>query len=123
MRSGALLVVLGISTACLHAQDCPATARLWPAATISASLDGTNYVLNGGAAYAGYRLDLPVRGQIQLDLTTDAGFTMILRDASGARVDGGGSIHRSLEAGSYTVLVSASMAGQGGAYSLKSNFT
>jgi hypothetical protein len=62
-----------------------------------------------------------------MDLTGDAGLALILRDSSGARVDSGTSIHRALEAGNYTVLVSGrlvngSAPGQAGAYAVKTNF-
>jgi hypothetical protein len=123
MRPGILFLVLGIHFGYLSAQDCPPVAHIWPGTTVSASLDTTNCGLTNGTPYAPYRLDLPVRGQIQMDLTGDAGPALILRDASGARIDSGTSIHRALEAGNYTVLVNGSAPGQTAAYSVKTSFT
>jgi hypothetical protein len=103
-------------------QTCAPT-RLLPAASVSGTLDDSNCKLPDAAAYAGYRLDLPVRGQIALDLATPNDFLLILRDATGSKVDSGLNIHRPVEAGSYTVLVAARVPGQVGAYSVKSAFT
>jgi hypothetical protein len=82
-------------------------------------------MLSNGTPYAPYRLDLPVRGQIQMNLTGDAGLALILRDSSGARVESGTAIHRALEAGDYTVLVTGngSAPAQTGAWSVKTSFT
>lgn len=123
MRPGILLMVWGISVGYLSAQDCPPTAHIWPGGTVSASLDISNCSLSNGTAYASYRLDLPIRGQLQMDMTGDAGLGLILRDAAGLRIDLGTSIHRAVEAGAYTVLVNAAMPGQTGAYVVKTSFT
>jgi len=124
MRLGILFLVLGIHLGYLSAQGCPPIAHIWPGGTVSASLDNSNCSLSNGTAYAPYRLDLPVHGQIQIDLTGDPGLALILREASGARVDSGTSIHRSIEAGNYTVLVTAGTPSQTtGAYSVKTGFT
>jgi hypothetical protein len=128
MRAGILLLGLGLHFGYLSAQDCPPVAHIWPGGTVSAALDSGNCRLGNGTPYAPYRLDLPIRGQIQMDMTGDAGLALILRDSSGARVDSGTSIHRALEAGNYTVLVigrpvNGSAPGQTGAYSVKTNFT
>jgi hypothetical protein len=128
MRAGILLMGLGLHIGYLSAQDCPAISHIWPGATVSASLDSANCELSNGTPYAPYRLDLPVRGQIQIDLTGDAGLALILRDSSGARIDSGTAIHRALEADNYTVLVNGGPAngsapGQTGAYSVKTTFT
>src|SRR5579883_3300899 len=98
-------------------------ARLLPAGTVSGALDDGNCQLSDATAYAPYRLDLPVRGQLALDLNTSNDFVLILRDSTGAKVDSGLSIHREVEAGSYTVLVDARVAGQVGAYAITSAFT
>jgi hypothetical protein len=100
-----------------------APVRLLPAAAVSGTLDDSSCQLSDATAYAGYRLDLAVRGQIALDLATPNDFILILRDASGAKVDSGLGIHRAIEAGSYTVLVDARIPGQVGGYILKSAFT
>jgi hypothetical protein len=94
-----------------------------PAGTVSGTLDNGNCQLSDATAYAPYRLDLPVRGQLALDLATPNDFILILRDSTGAKVDSGLSIHRAIEAGSYTVLVDARIPGQVGDYSVKSAFT
>jgi hypothetical protein len=97
--------------------------RMLPVDTASGTLDGSSCQLPDATAYAGYRLDLPVRGQIALDLTTANDFILILRDSAGAKVDSGLSIHRPIEAGSYRVLVDARVPGQVGTYAVKSAFT
>jgi hypothetical protein len=93
------------------------------AGSVSGTLDNSSCQLSDATAYASYRLDLPVRGQIALDLTTANDFILILRDMNGAKVDSGLGIHRPVEAGSYTVLVDARIPGQAGAYAVKSAFT
>src|SRR5579883_1428150 len=104
------------------AQTC-APVRMLPAGNVSGTLGDGNCQLSDATAYAPYRLDLPVRGQLALDLNTSNDFILILRDSTGAKVDSGLSIHRAVEAGSYTVLVDARVAGQVGAYAITSAFT
>jgi len=71
-----------------------------------------------------YRLDLPVRGQIKIDLTgTQSNLALILRDASGVRIDGGSSIHRSIEAGSYVLLINGQTAADLGPYAIALAFS
>jgi len=128
MRFAVLVLGLGMNFGHLAAQDCPPLARVWPGVAVSGSLDNNPCTLNDGTPYAPYRLDLPVRGRIQMDLTGAAGQTLILRDSSGAQIDSGTAIHRSIEAGSYTVLVNGALAssapaGQSGAYSVNAGFT
>src|SRR5215510_13643254 len=99
MRFG-LMLAAGIAVAgCpLFAQDCPAVARLQPAASLAGTLDATNCVLSDGSAYAAYRLDLPVRGTIRIELSeASSDLSLTLRDASGARLDGGTAIRRAVE--------------------------
>jgi hypothetical protein len=87
-------------------------------------LNAANCQLVDQTPYAAYRLDLPVRGQIKIELagnTTD--FVLTLRDASGMRVDSGTSLFRPIDAGSYTLLVNGRTAGQTGNYTAKSSFT
>jgi hypothetical protein len=103
MRLG---LALGMAFSLLYAQECAPTARLLPAGTVSASLDDSSCLLSDGTAYAAYRLDLGTRGQIQLDLNAGtADLILILRDATGAQIGSGTSIHQPIEAGSYSVLV------------------
>jgi hypothetical protein len=99
-----------------------APTRLLPVASVSGTLDSSSCQLPDAAAYAAYRLGLPVRGQIALDLSTTNDLILILRDATGAKVDRGLSMHRPIEAGSYSVLVNGRVPGQVGAYTVKSAF-
>ncbi len=119
MRLGFLLV-FALTT--LRAQLCPPD-RILPAGTISGSLDNSSCQLSDATAYAAYRLDLPTRGQMQIDLTTSADFLLVLRDGSGAKIDSGASVRGPVEAGSYTLLVNARAPGQGGRYSVRTSFT
>ena len=74
--------------------------------------------------YAAYRLDLPVRGQIKIELSGNASdFSLILRDASGIRLDSGAGLRRSIEAGSYTLLVNGRTAGESGSFTVNTSFT
>jgi Bacterial pre-peptidase C-terminal domain len=115
-----VLWVIGVLPAL--GQTC-APARILPVGSVAGTLDDSNCQLPDATAYAAYRLDLPVRGQIALDLATSNDFILILRDATGAKVDLGLSIHRPIEAGSYTLLVDARIPGQVGGYAVKSAFT
>src|SRR5262245_44266143 len=117
----AALIVLGVTS--LSGQVC-APARLLPAGLVAGVLDAESCLLSDGSAYQAYRLDLPVRGQIELDLPgLSADLVLILRDASGTKVDSGVSLRRAVEAGTYTVLVNGRTAGQLGAYSLRTAFS
>jgi len=98
--------------------------RVLPNGTVAGSLTAANCQLIDQTPYAAYRLDLPVRGQIKVELadnTTD--FVLTLRDASGIRLDSGASLLRPIEAGSYTLLVNGRTAGQTGSYTVKTSFT
>src|SRR5437016_9386806 len=111
MRLGAVTLLLVSQFATLHAQECPAVSSVLPNATLIAKLDATNCQLTDGSAYMPYRLDLPVRGQIKIDLTgASANLSLILRDSSGAKIDSGASIRRAVEAGSYVLLANGQTA-------------
>jgi hypothetical protein len=116
-----LIWVIGVLPA--FAQTCAPTRLLPGGAFYAGTLDDSSCRLPDATAYAVYRLDLPVRGQLALDLTTSNDFILILRDSTGAKVDTGLSIHRPIEAGSYSVLVDARVPGQVGTYLLKPAFT
>jgi hypothetical protein len=117
-----LVWVLGSALVSLYGQTCT-PAPMMPAGVVAGTLGNSSCQLADGTAYAAYRLDLAARGAIALDLTTANDLVLILRDAGGTRMDAGTSIHRRLEAGSYTVLVDGRAAGQVGDYSLRSVFT
>ncbi len=51
------------------AQECPAVARLQPTGVLNGTLDAASCLLSDGSAYAVHRLDLPVRGQIRIELS------------------------------------------------------
>src|SRR5215831_18520960 len=122
MRFGLMLVAgMAVAGGPLFAQDCPAVARLQPAASLAGTLDATSCVLSDGSAYTPYRLDLPVRGTIRIELSdTSSDFSLTLRDTSGARLDGGTAIRRAVEAGSYAVLVGGKAPG---GYKITTAFT
>ena len=74
----------------LIAQECPAIARIQPAGSLSGAVDAASCLLTDGSAYAAYRLDLPVRGKIAIELSgTSNDLLITLRDDSGARLDSG----------------------------------
>ena len=125
MRLGSA-VILGISVflAPLAAQDCASVNRVLPAGTISGTLGASSCQLLDGTPYTPYRLDLPVRGQIKVALPGGpADLQLVLRDASGNRLDSGAVIARPIESGSYTLLVNGIAPGQSGDYSLTTAFT
>jgi hypothetical protein len=116
-----VVAALGLST--LYAQPC-VPSRILPAGTISGVLSSTSCLLSDATAYDVYRLDLPVRGQVQIDLSSgQADLILILRDASGAQNASGVSIHRPIEAGSYYLLVDARVPGQAGSYTVQTAFS
>ena len=124
MRLGVVTLPLVFVLAPLHAQDCPAIASVLPNSTLSGALDAANCQLTDGSAYMPYRIDLPVRGQIKIDLSgAKANLALILRDTSGAKVDMGASIHRRIEAGSYVLLVNGQTAADLGPYTITTAFT
>ncbi len=114
----------GVSLGALVAQDCPPVARVLPNGTLGGLLDAASCQLGDRTPYAPYRLDLPVRGQIKIEVSETAGdFSLTLRDASGSRVDSGARLLRPIEAGSYTLLVNGAAAGQTGSYTVNTSFT
>jgi hypothetical protein len=99
-------------------------ARLLPNGTLSGALDAASCQLRDLTPYAPYRLDLPVRGQLKIELSGNTGdFSLTLRDASGTRVDSGATLLRPIEAGSYTLLVNGRAAGKTGSYTVNTWFT
>lgn len=125
MRLGVVLMLgSGVGLCPLWAQDCSPAAPILPTGTLAASLDSSSCLLTDGTAYAAYRLDLPARGQIRMDLTgATADLLLTLRDASGARVDSGAGIRRAIEAGSYILVVNGRTPGQAGPYTVITAFT
>lgn len=106
------LFILGVS--CLYGQPC-APSWLPVGDAVSGALDSESCLLQDGSAYQSYRLDLPVRGRLALELTApDTDLVVILRDTAGRKMAAG-----AIEAGTYTVLVT----GKSGAYRLKSTFS
>ncbi|HUK19429.1 MAG TPA: DVUA0089 family protein [Bryobacteraceae bacterium] len=120
MRLG-LLIIGG--WAVLYGQNC-VPVGIVPGAQVSAALDSSACTLSDGTPYAAYALTLPVRGQLQINLTPgDGTIGLILRDGTGAQLAAGISIRRPVESGSYTILVNGQKAGQSGAYQLQPLFT
>jgi hypothetical protein len=108
----------------LVGQECPAVARLQPVGSLSGTLDTANCLLTDGSVYAAYRLDLPVRGKLGIDLSgTSSDLLITLRDESGAHLEGGTAIRRQVEAGSYRLLVNGKGPGQAGGYKVVTSFT
>src|SRR5690348_16363355 len=108
MRLALTLLLAAIPMA---GQVCAPTP-LAPGGTASGKLDDSNCLLSDATAYASYRVDLPVRGRLQTELSgTSADLVPTLRDASGSKVEAG-----PLEAGSYTLLVNGRTPGQVGGY-------
>jgi Bacterial pre-peptidase C-terminal domain len=116
-----ITILLGV--AALGAQPC-VPSRILPVDSQAGSLDASSCKLSDGTAYAAYRLDLPVRGQIQIALNSGpASFALLLRDSSGAAIVSGSSIQRPIEAGSYNVLIHTQTAGTLGPYTVTTSFT
>jgi len=113
-----LLGTLGIG-----AQTCP-PVRILPVDTVSGSLDGSSCLLSDGTAYQAYRMVLPGRGQIQINLgNITNNLYLILRDSTGAQIASGLTIQQPLEAGRYTLLVNGQTPGQVGGYTVQTTFT
>ena len=123
MRLGVVTLPLVLSLVPAWAQECPAITGVLPNATLSGALDSANCRLTDGSAYMPYRLDLPVRGQARIDLSAaKTNLSLILRDSSGGKLDSGAAIHRSLEAGSYVLLVNGQTAADLGPYTVTTSF-
>ena len=120
MRLGVLFFA---ALAVLSAQNCVPTA-IPPGAQVSAVLDSTACTLSDGTPYVPYRLTLPVRGQLQLNLVpADGSAGVIVRDGSGMQVASGVAIQQAVEAGTYVIAIDGQMAGQSGSYTLQQAFT
>jgi hypothetical protein len=120
----AITLGVGVCLGALVAQDCPPVARVLPNGTLAGTLDAGSCQLSDHTPYAPYRLDLAVRGQIKIQLSGNtADFSLTLRDGTGVRVASGASLLRSIEAGSYTLLVNGSTGGQTGSYTVNTSFT
>ena len=102
----AITLWMGVCLGSLAAQDCPPVARVLPNGTLTGTMDAASCQLGDRTPYTAYRLDLPVRGQIKIELSGNTSdFSLTLRDASGIRLDSGTGLLRPIEAGSYTLLV------------------
>src|SRR5437016_1586958 len=124
MRLAFVTLPLVLLLAPLHAQECSAIASVLPNAKLSGALDAANCQLTDGSVYMPYRLDLPVRGQIKIDLNgTQTNLALILRDANGAKIGAGASIRRPIEAGNYVLLVNGQTAADAGPYTITTAFT
>jgi hypothetical protein len=125
MRVGrAITLWMGACLGSLAAQDCAPVARVLPNGTLAGALDAASCQFGDHTPYAAYRLDLPVRGQIKIELNGNTSdFSLILRDASGIRLDSGAGLRRPIEAGSYTLLVNGRTAGQTGSFTVNTLFT
>jgi hypothetical protein len=123
MRLGTPVLLLMLLYASARAQECPAISSVLPNATLSGALDATNCQLTDGSMYMPYRLDLPMRGQIKIDLSgAQSNLGLILRDSYGQKIDSGPSIRRAIEAGSYVLLVNG-QAADSGPYTITTTFT
>src|ERR1017187_6538478 len=119
-----IAVGIGVCLGSLVAQDCPPVTRVLPNGTLSGSLDAASCQLGDRTPYVPYRLDLPVRGQIKIELSGNTGdLTLTLRDAAGVTVDSGAGLPRPIEAGAYTLLVNGGAPGQTGSYTVNTSFT
>ena len=70
----AIALGIGVCLGWLGAQDCPTTMRVPANGTVAGALTAANCQFLDQTPYAAYRLDLPVRGQIKVELgdnTTD----------------------------------------------------
>jgi len=87
-------------------------------------LDAASCQLGDRTPYAPYRIDLPVRGQIQLQVSgTPGDFFSHAARRSGIRLDSGAVLARPIEAGSYTLLVNGAAPGQTGSFTVNASFT
>ena len=125
MRVGrAITLWMGVFLGSLAAQDCPPVARVLPNGTLTGTVDAASCQLGDRTPYTAYRLDLPVRGQIKIELSGNTSdFSLTLRDASGIRLDSGTGLLRAIEAGSYTLLVNGRAPGQTGSFTVNTSFT
>jgi hypothetical protein len=124
MRVGrAIALWIGVCLGSLAAQDCAPVARVLPNGTLAGTMDAGSCQLGDRTPYAAYRLDLAVRGQIKIELSNTSDFSLMLRDASGSRLDSGTGLLRPIEAGSYTLLVNGRATGQTGSFTLNTSFT
>ena len=120
----AILLGIGMFLGSLAAQDCPACRVDCRQRNAAGSLDAASCQLTDRTPYNPYRLDLPVRGQIKLELAGNPGDQFLtLRDASGTRLDSGTSLLRPIEAGNYTCWCTARGVGQTGNFAINSSFT
>jgi len=108
------------------AQVCAPNAAVRPSAQITASLDASNCMLADGTWYTDYLVDFPSRGNWSAALASADGgpaLTMVLRDQSGARIDSGPTINRTVERGTYHILVNSPAPNVGGNFTLTSSFS
>lgn len=105
-----------------------------PTGQVSGTLSAASCSLSDGTPYDVYSLVLPVRGQMQITLSTppaEAPATpvfsgsLMLQDATGAQMGSGAAIQQPMEAGAYTLLVdgSASAGAASLPYALQTAFT
>ncbi|MEO8597464.1 MAG: PPC domain-containing protein [Candidatus Solibacter sp.] len=117
-------IAVFFGTLLAHAQECPPIDTLLPNGTHSGALTALSCRLTDLTPYIPYRLDLPVRGQLRIELAGNpADQFLTLRDSSGARLDSGASLARPIEAGAYTLLVHGRGVAQTGNFAINTAFT
>ena len=119
-----VFLFLGFGLSGLYAQHCLPVPVL-PVASVSDTLGSANCTLSDGTPpYSSYRLVLPVRGRAQIQLNPNPGsLAVALQDGTGAQIASGSSIQRSLEAGTYTILVNLPAMPASGSAPLPISFT
>jgi hypothetical protein len=100
------------------AQTC-VPGRILPSGSVAGVLGDASCRLAGSVPYASYLLVLPARGALQIDVAASPSVAATLRDSNGVKLETGTAIHRPIEAGTYTILVS----GSAGPFTLRTSFS
>jgi hypothetical protein len=118
-----LLFVLLLLAPLGRAQSCTPPEMMRPEDSIKSALSDTSCRLTDGTRYAEYALIVPVNGELQLGAAApDFEIKLLLRDASGRKLDAGPNIRRTVERGRYSVLVNSTR-NASGEFTLTSAFT
>ena len=121
MKVLTLFVCLGAVS--LFGQTCATFRTIAPSAIVQGRLDESQCLLSDGSFEESYRLTIPRRGVLHVEIVSATpDFVGFLRDSSGFRIAGGAIFDQPVESGLYTIVANSAKPGDIDSYTLTTTF-
>lgn len=118
-----LTLFLCLGAVSLFGQTCATFRTIAPSATVQGRLDESQCLLSDGSIEESYRITVPRRGVLRLEIVSATpGFVVYLRDSSGFRIASGAKFEQHLESGLYTIVANSAKPGDIDDYKLTTDF-